>query len=311
MRRSLRVGRVLFHPSTLAVFSGLCGALIGFLINLASGGNTAQVIWIALSLAVLVSVGITAWQGYGQEKTGQQWMTMLQEIVFQTYFLAVLADRPEVSQIARQRLGRVLKTLDGDQQVSMLKFFSHNGLPAAYIGEALRGSSALAGAQLDEMQVPGIQLENANLSRANLSRADLSGANLGGTMMERADLSGANLSGSRLTGAFLRGVIFRGADLTGADVSGSTVVGADLRGASLAGADLTRADLSGANLEGADLTDANLTGAALVGAGLREADLTGATLTSAILDEVDLRAATVTEEQLRAAASRKPPKPAP
>src|SRR5260221_1801294 len=27
-----------------------------------------------------------AWQGYRQEQTGKQWMTMLQEMVFQTYF---------------------------------------------------------------------------------------------------------------------------------------------------------------------------------------------------------------------------------
>ena len=78
MKRSLSVNQVVFHPSTLAVFSGLLGAIIGFLLNRASGGNTSQVIWIALIFAILFSLSITAWQGYRQEQTGRQWMTMLQ-----------------------------------------------------------------------------------------------------------------------------------------------------------------------------------------------------------------------------------------
>ncbi|MBO0836437.1 MAG: hypothetical protein J2P28_13155, partial [Actinobacteria bacterium] len=118
------MNRVLFHPSTLAVFSGLLGAVIGFLINLASGGRTSQLLWIGLVFALLVSVSITAWQGYTQEKTGKQWLIMLQEMVFQTYFLTLVADKPEISQLARQRLGQVLQTLTGDQQVSTLRFFS-------------------------------------------------------------------------------------------------------------------------------------------------------------------------------------------
>ena len=83
MKRSLSMSRVVFHPSTLAVFSGLLGALIGFLLNLASGGKTSQLLWIALIFALLFSLSITAWQMYRQEQTGQHWMTMLQEMVFQ------------------------------------------------------------------------------------------------------------------------------------------------------------------------------------------------------------------------------------
>src|SRR5579884_627538 len=125
MKRSFRLGQVLFHPSTLAVLSGVFGAIIGLLINLVSGGHPSQMILIALVFAMLFSLGISAWQMYSQDKTDKQWMTMLQELVFQTYFLTVLTDKPEISQIAQQRLGRVLKTLDADQQISMLKFFSH------------------------------------------------------------------------------------------------------------------------------------------------------------------------------------------
>jgi hypothetical protein len=137
MKRSLSVSRVVSHPSTLEVFSGLLGAIIGFLLNRASGVNTSQLVWIALIFAILFSLSLAAWQVYRQEKTEQQWMTMLQEMVFQTYFPTVLADKPDISQLAQQRLGQVLQTLNGDQQASMLQFFSHNGLPATFIGDAL------------------------------------------------------------------------------------------------------------------------------------------------------------------------------
>jgi uncharacterized protein YjbI with pentapeptide repeats len=326
MKRSFRMSRVVFHPSTLAVFSGLFGALIGFLINLVSGGKTSQMIWIALIFAILFSLSITAWQVYTQEKSGKQWMTMLQEMVFQTYFLTVLADKPEISQIAQQRLGQVLKTLSGEQQVSMLKFFSHNGLPATFIGDALQGSTALVEADLQKMELPQIHLENANLSRVNLREANLSEANLSGTALYRADLSGANLSHACLKGTDLRGVNFQGANLTDADLSDSGMgmekadreaFGAQggptlhpalranlskalLAHAKLRASNLIGADLSGANLQGVDLTKANLSGANLQGA-----DLTGATLTWAIFDEADLRAAKVTEDQLQELSSGK------
>jgi ABC-type amino acid transport system permease subunit len=104
MKRSVSVSRIVSHPSTLAVFSGLLGAFIGFLLNLAAGGKTSQLIWIALIFAMLFSLSLTAWQMYTQEQTGEQWMTMLQEMVFQTYFLTLVAPKPEISQLAQQRL---------------------------------------------------------------------------------------------------------------------------------------------------------------------------------------------------------------
>ena len=84
MKRSLSVSRIVSHPSTLAVFSGLLGALIGFLLNLASGGKTSQLLWIALIFAMLFSLSITAWQMYTQEQTGKQSMMMLRRWFFQT-----------------------------------------------------------------------------------------------------------------------------------------------------------------------------------------------------------------------------------
>src|SRR5215469_10784973 len=173
MKRAVSVSRIVSHPSTLAVFSGLLGALIGFLLNLASGGKTSQLLWIALTFALLFSLSLTAWQGYRQEQTGQQWMTMLQEMVFQTYFLTLLADKPEVLQLAQQRLGQVMRTLRGEQQVSMLQFFSHNGLPATFVGDSLQGSTGLIGADLHQIELPNIQLAQANLSRVNFQGANL------------------------------------------------------------------------------------------------------------------------------------------
>jgi uncharacterized protein YjbI with pentapeptide repeats len=321
MKRSFRMSRVVFHPSTLAVFSGLFGAFIGFLINLISGGKTTQLIWVALIFAILFSLSITAWQVYAQEKTGKQWMSMLQEMVFQTYFLAVLADKPEVSQIAQQRLGQVLKNLNGDQQVSMLKFFSHNGLPATFIGDALQGSTALIGADLQKMDLRKIDLENANLSRVNFSEANLSEANLSDTVLYCANLSGANLSQALLTGTDLRGVNLQSANLTGADLSGSAMgmqkagheassapggpalppeLRANLSHAVLAQAtlhasNLIGADLSGANLQGVDLAKANLSKANLQGVDLSKANLTQAVFFGANLQGVNLTEANLTE----------------
>jgi uncharacterized protein YjbI with pentapeptide repeats len=125
---------------------------------------------------------------YTQEQTGQQWMTMLQEMVFQTYFLTLLADKPEISQLSQQRLGQVLQTLRGEQQVSMVKFFSHNGLPATFIGNALQGSTGLAGADLQQIDLPQIQLAHAILSRVDFRKANLTGADLGDSRltMEKA-----------------------------------------------------------------------------------------------------------------------------
>jgi Pentapeptide repeats (8 copies) len=224
MKRSLSTNRVVFHPSTLAVFSGLLGAIIGFLLNRASGGNTSQLIWIALIFAILFSLSLTAWQVYRQEQTGEQWMTMLQEMVFQTYFLTLLADKPEISQLAQQRLGQLLQTLTGDQQVSMLQFFSHNGLSATFIGDALQGSTGLVGADLQRIDLPQLQLAQANLSRVNFREANLKEADLSETTLYRADLSGANLSHARLNRTDLRGVNLRGANLTDADLSESRMV---------------------------------------------------------------------------------------
>src|SRR5258708_7359016 len=313
MKRSFSVSRVVSHPSTLAVFSGLLGALIGFLLNRAAGGNTPQVIWIALIFAILFSLSLTAWQGYRQEKTGEQWMTMLQEMVFQTYFLTLLADKPEISQLAQQRLGQVLQTLTGEQQVSMVQFFSHNGLSATFIGDALQGSTGLVGTDLQQIDLPQLQLAQANLSRVNFREANLREANLSEATLYRADLSGANLSHARLNRTDLRGVNLRGANLSGADLSESRMVmeraGRDASAVQVqVGAGrypALRANLSHALLSHARLREANLVGADLGGASMQGVDLTGATLTGAVLDEADLRAAKVSEEQLQTIVSGK------
>ena len=143
-------------------------------------------VWAALIFAILFNLSISAWQVYSQEKTGQQWMTKLQEMVFQTYLLTLLGGRAEISRIAQQRLGQVLQTLNGDQQVSMVKFFSHNGLPATFIGAALQGSTSFIGADLQQIELPQIHLAQANLSRVNLREANLSGADLSKTGLYRA-----------------------------------------------------------------------------------------------------------------------------
>jgi type II secretory pathway pseudopilin PulG len=169
MKRLFHAGQVVSHPSTLAVFSGLFVAVIAFLINFLSGGNTSGQIVTALVFALLLSLCLAAWQMYTQDQSGKQWMAMMQEMVFQTCFQTLLTDNPEISQIAQQRLCQVLKTLEDDQQLSMLKFFSHNGLPATFIGDGLRASKALVEADLQKIVLPRINLARTDLRRVNFN----------------------------------------------------------------------------------------------------------------------------------------------
>lgn len=324
MKRSFHVGRVAFHPASLAIFSGVLAAVGGFLINIAAGGKAAQSIWIALVFAMLLSLALTAWQASAQEKSGQHMMTMLQEMVFQTYFLTVLADKPEISQMAQQRLGQMLTTLTAEQQVSMLKFLSNNGLPATFVGDALQKSTALTGADLHQIALPQLHLEQAHLERTNLSGANLREAHLQGASLHRANLAGANLSQANLRRADLRSADLRGTNFTGADLTeanlgsekaerasekpgagrrlqrhlGANLTNALLSHAHLRGANLMQADLTGANLQGADLTQAALYEAILGGADLQGADLTQAVLYESSFDGANLQGANLTEANL-------------
>jgi|SRR5579884_281459 uncharacterized protein YjbI with pentapeptide repeats len=318
MKRPLRMSQIIFHPSMLAVLSGLIGATIGFLINLVSGGNTTQVVWVALTLAILTSLGISAWQAFMQERSSEQYTIMMQELIFQTYYLTVLADNPEISRMAQQRLGQVLKSLSNEQQISMLKFFSSNGFPAQFVGDALKGSKALSGADLRGIVLPQIQLQGADLSGINFSNANLTGAHLEEAWMINANLSGADLRQSYLIKTSLFGADLRQANLSKAhmhqaglikaklsgavfhksDLTGALLEGANLKQADLTGADLTGALLKEADLTGATLINANLSGAYLKGADLKQADLTGAILDQTYLDGADIRGAKVTQEQL-------------
>ncbi|WP_201372889.1 pentapeptide repeat-containing protein [Ktedonobacter robiniae] len=152
-------------------------------------------------------------------------------------------DNPEISQIAQQRLGQVLKTLNGDQQVSMVEFFNHNGLPATFLGDGLQGSKALVGADLQKIVLPQINLAQMDLRRVNFREANLQGS----------DLSGANLTETTLTEANIEG-----ANLTEANLSKATLIGANLRQADLSGARLTLAIFEMADLREAKVTDEQL-----------------------------------------------------
>jgi uncharacterized protein YjbI with pentapeptide repeats len=305
MKRPISMSKILFHPSTLAVLSGLIGAVIGFLINLVSGGHASQMVWIALTFAILFSLSLSAWLVYTQEKTGQQMTTLIQEMAFQSYFFTVLADKSEIARMARQRLSQVLKNLDGEQQVSMLKFFSEHGFPAPFVGDALRGNKALSGADLQKIVLPQIDISYADLSRVNFSGADLSEAQLQETLMHRANLSGANLSHANIHDAVLIGADLQGTNFTGANLRNSVmgVVRKEKRPTLGSQAKIRILGDQPANMKNVILAHANLRGAVFIGANLTGADfqganLTNATLTDAILDGADLRNAEVTDLQL-------------
>lgn len=105
----------------------------------------------------------------------------------------------------------------------------------------LRGAdlcdTALAGANLSQ-----VDLRGALLARADLQMADFSGANLCEALLCWADLGGAILLGAGLIGT----------DLTGADLSGANLDHAECAQANFTGARLDRATLSNARLEEAD-----------------------------------------------------------
>ena len=87
------------------------------------------------------------------------------------------------------RTETVLKRLDKDRTVAMVRFLAEAGLisqPNPVIN--------LRGADLSGSNLKGVDLSNTDLGDTNLSDTDLTGAKLAD-----ADLRGANLTGAKLT----------------------------------------------------------------------------------------------------------------
>ena len=159
---------------------------------------------------------------------------------------------------------------------------------------------ALAGKELQHIDLRDSVLINTNISSIDLIGRDLARADLRNSKIIGSDLTGTNLSGANLTGADLSGSTIAWTALKDIVLSDSTTLDekslllhkilnsgyrqfdrpdlenswlqeADLFGANLRGAQLAKADLRGANLSKSDLTDADLSLAALYGADLTEA----------------------------------------
>ncbi|HJT57811.1 MAG TPA: pentapeptide repeat-containing protein [Ktedonobacteraceae bacterium] len=105
-----------------------------------------------------------------------------------------------------------------------------------------------------DLDATGIQLENAYLAGADLNEVWLPGGSLAGANLIRTELNHANLAGTDLTGAQmnvaeLNGTNLRGAILTGANLAGAELIDVQFADAYLEKADFTGADLTGANPE--------------------------------------------------------------
>jgi autotransporter-associated beta strand protein len=149
---------------------------------------------------------------------------------------------------------------------------------------------------------------NANLSNLNLTQAYLIGANVSVGTLTNTNLTNANLTNASFTAATLPGAILTNAIVSGADFSNTTSLNAysgsgftsaqlystlsysqsNLQGVKLADNILTNWSFAGQNLAGASfsysmLANANFTGANLTGANLASSTLTGATFTGATI----------------------------
>ena len=134
-------------------------------------------------------------------------------------------------------------------------------------------TSALAAADLSELDLAGYDLSGFDLTECDFYRTDLREADLKMARMRGADLSHANLDGIDGYKLDLHGAFLTEASAISADLSSVNFIDADMRGARLKGANMTGSDLTRARLGHADLTAANL-----VEARLDEVDLTQANL---------------------------------
>jgi hypothetical protein len=118
--------------------------------------------------------------------------------------------------------------------------------------------------KLQDLDATGIRLDNAYLAGADLNEVWLPGGSLVRANLTRTELNHANLAGTDLTGARLNVAELNGTNLRGAILTDAILTGAELIDVQFADASLERADLTGADLTGANPEEARtLTGAIL------------------------------------------------
>jgi uncharacterized protein YjbI with pentapeptide repeats len=216
-------------------------------------------------------------------------------------------ENEEVRNVARIRTLTVLRGLDPNRKVIVLRFLYESGLIAPDAIIDLRGAD-FTGIDLEKAILPGIVLEGAILYVSNLAKADLQGANLRHVdlirahlqhaNLDKADLSIAALQGAKMQGASLIGVKLDFASLQGASLQNVHLTNASLQGAYLGGSHLDKAFLKSTNMQAANLGGTDLEQTYLENVDLRDADLSGANLRNAYL-----AGAQVSESQLSAASS--------
>jgi uncharacterized protein YjbI with pentapeptide repeats len=164
----------------------------------------------------------------------------------------------EVRTVARAQTLTVLRRLDSDRKLIVLRF--------------LFESSLLSIINMDDAELSGIRYINLRPREANdlksliLQYADLTHADLENLQMEHGSLYDSNLSFSTLinlivSSSNLNNVNLSHAIVSNTDFSNSLFVGADLSSADLSNVILRNTDLSNAILSGAELDNVDLSGA--------------------------------------------------
>ncbi len=250
-----------------------------------------RVHWTTVMVAVILTLGILVYVGYGIEWTGfgpsderpaktlWEWLSLLivpAMLVAGGFLLnRWQMQRDEAAQQAqkqREELAAIQRAQDEamraylDQMSDLMVEKNMRNDPAGSDTHRLaqaRTIAILLGLDKDrkrrslkliyELNLIPREQPILNLSNAGLDTADLSELTLRSACLREADLRCADLSGADLRGSDLSQADLRGADLTNADLVGDHLVFTNLDGANL-----RKADVSGAFLTGAVITDEQL-----------------------------------------------------
>ncbi len=172
----------------------------------------------------------------------------------------------EIRTVARARSLTVLRSLDADRGLAVLRFLREISKGRTSTAQAVREAKSL-------FTPDGFLFSMKDAYLPMLSpRADLSGTYLRGIWITKADLRGIDFSDADLFDSLLSEANLIEAKLVGANLNGTNLFKASLSRASLAAANMCDTLLSGADLSGCDFFKATLSGAFLAGAKLTEVE---------------------------------------
>lgn len=181
-----------------------------------------------------------------QEEALRTYIDGMSELLLKHFLLTT--KKPEVKNVARMRTLSVLRRLNRNRKVQVIKFlYEADLINKKNVIVNLKGAN-LIGVNLEGAYLESINLAGTILDFVNFNDAYLVDANLEGAWLIQADLVKANLKGASLEGA----------ELYAANLGNAKLVNANLKDASLVYANLHGAEMEGINREGADIGRANI-----------------------------------------------------